>query len=257
MEKNYLSIGVLSKLTGVHIKSLRYYEKIGVLKPVYVNPESNYRYYSYQQIAVVMAIRLCVVLDIPLKDFHHYMDDESINYENLLQDGKSLIEEKLQGMQKALENLDLAIAETQLTEQQKPGELYVRHLYEKNVLTSKLEADYNLLDSSSIIALFEKAEKMGMETGYEIGYFSEYLDGKHQNYIFLEVEADASEHPDMVHFPAGEYVCLMGRNLSLKDLPEKFSTIIQSKSTARIIETELFTKTAQDELTMIELRMLI
>ena len=39
-----ISIGDLSKLTGVNIKSLRYYEKIGVLLPAYVDPDSRYRY---------------------------------------------------------------------------------------------------------------------------------------------------------------------------------------------------------------------
>ncbi|RUT40348.1 MerR family DNA-binding transcriptional regulator [Paenibacillus anaericanus] len=36
----------MSKFTGIHIKTLRYYEEIGVLIPEYVGPEANYRYYS-------------------------------------------------------------------------------------------------------------------------------------------------------------------------------------------------------------------
>lgn len=64
---NLLSIGALSKQTGVHIKSLRYYDSLGILRPAYVDPSSGYRYYSLQQIPVVDAIQLCVDLDIPLK----------------------------------------------------------------------------------------------------------------------------------------------------------------------------------------------
>ncbi|MDY4307523.1 MULTISPECIES: MerR family DNA-binding transcriptional regulator [Enterococcus] len=48
-----LSIGELAKITGVNIKSLRYYEQVGVLLPVYINPDSGYRYYSLAQVSAV------------------------------------------------------------------------------------------------------------------------------------------------------------------------------------------------------------
>ena len=48
-KENLLSIGALSKQTGVHIKSLRYYDSLGILRPAYVDPSSGYRYYSLQQ----------------------------------------------------------------------------------------------------------------------------------------------------------------------------------------------------------------
>ncbi|RND01213.1 MerR family DNA-binding transcriptional regulator [Lysinibacillus halotolerans] len=44
-EKLY-SIGEVSKLMNISIKALRYYDKIGLFKPAYVDPNSNYRYYS-------------------------------------------------------------------------------------------------------------------------------------------------------------------------------------------------------------------
>ena len=47
-KENLLSIGALSKQTGVHIKSLRYYDSLGILRPAYVDPCSGYRYYSLQ-----------------------------------------------------------------------------------------------------------------------------------------------------------------------------------------------------------------
>ena len=41
MEKqNLLTIGNLSKQTGVHVKSLRYYEQLGILLPAYTDPDS-------------------------------------------------------------------------------------------------------------------------------------------------------------------------------------------------------------------------
>ena len=43
-----LRIGEFSKLSGVPIRTLRYYDEIDLFKPIYVN-EKGYRYYSYHQ----------------------------------------------------------------------------------------------------------------------------------------------------------------------------------------------------------------
>lgn len=47
--KEYLTIGEVSKMKGVGIKSLRYYDRLGILKPAYINPDTGYRYYSIEQ----------------------------------------------------------------------------------------------------------------------------------------------------------------------------------------------------------------
>ena len=44
MKNKLLTIGELSKRTGCSIKALRYYDSIRLLKPIYVDPSSNYKY---------------------------------------------------------------------------------------------------------------------------------------------------------------------------------------------------------------------
>ena len=64
--KEYLTIGEVSKMKGVGIKSLRYYDRLGILKPAYINPDTGYRYYSIEQMLMLDMILLCLGLDIPL-----------------------------------------------------------------------------------------------------------------------------------------------------------------------------------------------
>src|SRR5205823_6274853 len=45
-----LKIGEFSALTLVSIKTLRYYDEVGLLRPVEVDRESGYRYYSVSQL---------------------------------------------------------------------------------------------------------------------------------------------------------------------------------------------------------------
>ena len=49
-EKVLLRIGEFSKLTGVSIRTLRYYDDIDLFKPSEIDLFTNYRYYSEEQI---------------------------------------------------------------------------------------------------------------------------------------------------------------------------------------------------------------
>ena len=49
-------IGDFSKLTFVSIRMLRYYDEIGLFKPIYIDDFTNYRYYSAKQISTLNKI---------------------------------------------------------------------------------------------------------------------------------------------------------------------------------------------------------
>ncbi len=51
-----LSIGQFSKTCLVTVKTLRHYDKIGLLSPEYVNEENGYRFYTEEQIPVMILI---------------------------------------------------------------------------------------------------------------------------------------------------------------------------------------------------------
>ena len=63
------TIGDFSRLTGVHVNSLLYYEKLGILKPARVDPRTGYRHYSLSQLRIVEAIQLCVRAGVSLEAF--------------------------------------------------------------------------------------------------------------------------------------------------------------------------------------------
>src|ERR1051326_5641034 len=43
-------IGDFSRLTQVTVKTLRHYDRLGLIKPDYIDPESGYRYYTAGQL---------------------------------------------------------------------------------------------------------------------------------------------------------------------------------------------------------------
>lgn len=49
-------IGLFSKINKVTIKTLRYYDEMGLLKPAFVDEENGYRYYTSEQLPVLHKI---------------------------------------------------------------------------------------------------------------------------------------------------------------------------------------------------------
>lgn len=53
---NMLSTGQMSKICGVSVKTLRHYDKIGLLKPEKTDTFTGYRYYEESQISIMLLI---------------------------------------------------------------------------------------------------------------------------------------------------------------------------------------------------------
>ena len=47
--KDLFTIGEMSKLFNINIKTLRYYDEIDLFKPIIIDRTNNYRYYSTEQ----------------------------------------------------------------------------------------------------------------------------------------------------------------------------------------------------------------
>ena len=78
MNNDYLSIGEMAKMNHITVTTLRLYDELDLLKPVYVNPETNYRYYDIKQNARLDLIQYMKELQINLKEIQELLDKEDI-----------------------------------------------------------------------------------------------------------------------------------------------------------------------------------
>ena len=222
----YLSIGKVSKLKNVSIKSLRYYDRIGILKPAFVNEQTNYRYYTQEQLYLLDAITLCIKLGIPLKDLNGYVENGSINLQKLLYDGKILAEEKimeihncLEALQDTLQQLSGSVNGMAKIPESKSGIMLPDGFYQNTldtrvVLTVPLEdMDTPKYYGQYILKLFVTAQQMKIAVAYPSGIIHEYNNGELTRYMFLTINADSVESnsvkkaKDAVRtLPAGDYI---------------------------------------------------
>ena len=82
-EKKYYSIGEIADLCSISSKTLRYYDAIGLLSPGYKNSDTNYRYYTKDQIFNVFLIRKLQALGFSLKEIQTLLEaDDTQAYSN-------------------------------------------------------------------------------------------------------------------------------------------------------------------------------
>ena len=55
--KEYLNVNELATLFGLKVQTLHYYDKIGILKPSYRDPNNGYRKYRFDQTYKLASIR--------------------------------------------------------------------------------------------------------------------------------------------------------------------------------------------------------
>ena len=69
-------IGDFSRLTRVSLKTLRHYDAMGLFKPAYVDPFTDYRYYAFDQLPRLNRILALKGLGFSLDSIRQMLDDD-------------------------------------------------------------------------------------------------------------------------------------------------------------------------------------
>ena len=83
----------VSEISGVSIRTLRYYDEIGLLKPTELS-NAGYRLYDNKALERLQEIMFFKELEIPLEDIKKIMDSPNYDKEQALLTQKNLLEQK-------------------------------------------------------------------------------------------------------------------------------------------------------------------
>lgn len=75
-ENGHLQIGEFARLANTNLRTLRYYEELGLIEPV-SRSEGGFRYYSPQQVDRVLAIKRLQNLGLSLREIRTYVVDRA------------------------------------------------------------------------------------------------------------------------------------------------------------------------------------
>ena len=100
IKENLLSITELAKLRQVTSETLRYYDRIGLITPDYVDPQTRYRYYSIRQYEKLGTIKELRQLGMSIHDITDYFSGRNLRKSHqLLLHQLELLEEEIRKQQ--------------------------------------------------------------------------------------------------------------------------------------------------------------
>lgn len=246
--QNLISIGRLSKITGVHVKSLRYYDEIGILPPAYVDPDTSYRYYTFQQARVVEVIQFCVELGIPLKRFPEFLEEgtQRIQFFRLIEEGTALAEEKIKSIEEKLilfSEMEKDIERSELLAEKETPQWFL--LPKKDCWIEPYEGPQEgHAFHEAANALFENLLERSIEPGYEMGKLLFFTGEEWKSFLFIDVDVSKEQrkkNTNIIHLPASKYLCTVPPTQSFnEDAPEFFAPFFPDLSNRILLEIEMF-----------------
>jgi len=98
----------LAKISGLSIRTLRFYDEIGLLKPAYYG-DNNYRYYEEEQLLMLQQILFYRELRFPLNDIQRIISSDNFNKIDALISHKQVLVESLDRTRKLIKTIDQTI----------------------------------------------------------------------------------------------------------------------------------------------------
>lgn len=99
----------LAKISGISIRTLRFYDEIGLLKPAYYG-DNNYRYYEEEQLLMLQQILFYRELSFPLNEIQRIINSDDFNKIDALISHKQVLEQDLDRTKKLIKTIDQTIA---------------------------------------------------------------------------------------------------------------------------------------------------
>lgn len=164
MKNDLVSITELVKMRGVTTETLRHYDRIDLLKPAYIDPESNTRYYSLscesEKLGTILELKQLNMSLKEIKDFVHGRNQEESLW--MLKTKQAELKTKIQKMQKLDLVLDRRIRtmEIALSGDFDFEHVTIKSLSERHVLVSKAPCHSAFDLNLNAISLGSKLEEI-------------------------------------------------------------------------------------------------
>lgn len=122
-----LQISELAKQTGVSVRTLHYYDTIGLLKPSGIDPVNGYRFYDEKSLETLKTILHYRELNFALKDIPRLMGEKETERKKKLLEQRHILQEKRKQLDTLIDSIDTDLANP----------------FELNPWFDKVLADYN------------------------------------------------------------------------------------------------------------------
>ena len=216
--KDLFTIGEMHKLFAVPVRTLRFYDEIGLLRPERVDPRTGYRYYSAGQFERLNTIKYLRALGVSLERIRGFFENRDTDVvELLLQEQLADTRRRLDELQRIERRIGRRLDDLRRARTAKTGVVLQKALPARAIAFLRQEIPQGgdletpLAELQSHIrqdaAVF--LGKVGVSIARERLYARQF---DRYTGIFLFVEPEEQYGGPVLHLPAGEWltVCYRG-----------------------------------------------
>lgn len=118
-----MKISAFAKVSGISIKTLRYYDELGLLKPAHVDEQSGYRYYSEEQLLTVKRIAAYKEQGFTLEQLKPFFEEDigTDVVKNKLADKMTELQHAMRSLQQQLDEVNSRMTRLERSEAGNPG----------------------------------------------------------------------------------------------------------------------------------------
>lgn len=263
--KNLFYIGEVSKIKGITIKALRYYHKVGILVPRYIDQSSGYRYYSIDQFIYIDIIKGCRALGTSIEELQQiFKECDSEKLVDFLQVKRKEAEENIKKMKEIIKDIDILNANVQYSRDTlKSDEVSIKHFEDRHVIVSPCKETGKLKELLYYSELEKVLQEKNVEPTIERGIIYDLnLDGSiSPKYVFngFEHKDNMINDESVYTLPSGEYLTLAYTNENKHTRIEKIVKYVKRNNTRfkNFIELELLNDFFDTESYSCQIQMLI
>lgn len=212
--KNLFSIGEVAKMKDITIKALRYYHKMGILIPRYIDDVTGYRYYSIDQFIYIDIIKSCRELRTSIVELQEiFKDCDTDTLLKFLQLKRYEAEENINKMQEIIKTIDSLNMKVESSKDMlNNDEIAIKFFEQRYIIVApckEVGSLKELLYYSDLEKIIQDKEgKMSMERGIIYDFSAE--GNVEPRYVFSRFQGDFNieAEQNIKILPKGKYVTL-------------------------------------------------
>lgn len=162
----------ISELTGISVRTLHYYDEIGLLKPT-DKSEAGYRLYDDKALETLQQILFFREFDISLKEIKSVLDNPVLERNQILQSQKKMLEAKKERLERLLSSIDDILKGENRMDFEAFSKDDIEELYQALVSNMSEEQKETFMDSfvAASAALTKEQKKQFVENGRDTEEF--------------------------------------------------------------------------------------
>ena len=215
-----IKIGEFSKINHVSIPTLRLYDELGILKPIYIDESTNYRYYSINQNARLDMIQYMKELNMSLNEIKDILNSNDLELiESTLIKKKKQIKDQINELNLSLNAISRTISSIErFRESPKKGMITIEYIPHRKIYSLKTTInfyDYNIsMYEKELNTLKNNMINNNLPQVYYCNAGSsiiqnDYINNRYiSNEIFVFVDDDFPSSENVKKIESGMYACI-------------------------------------------------